>query len=707
MIDVVNHVSTSQAQMRSQLTSLVSLAENMQIKMDKGCIVQDSEQQPQCIPTSSRKRARHNDGIECDSTNNNNTSTTTTAANNILNINHDNSNNNSSNTDSSAAVASRTVCFKLINLPSQKIKTMHCTKAKPIDPPDLSPLSIQQKERYLSIKSSIQHSWNGYYTTVLKSQPYYQKVLGILPSDNLAPLSKKGIRWLHSAATLFDSLDTLYIANLNEEYEDALQIALKLPLPLYPTKTFEYSIRVLGGLLGAYSVSGDNRLLKYSQRVADSLLDGPFRSSPTVLPRMYDVLSPSPNDVNLWNWGGMLIHRSYAFIYRRIRDWLGEHVHNSLAGFGTFTLEFGYLTKVTNEDKYKKASDEIYQHVTQYSNNKQKHNSIPMFWNVMTGTPSTTFSGLGSGSDSYYEYLIKNYILMQEEKREEGQDQRSVEQSMLKSYLEVIDDSLLSRGSNGVYTKYDDNTNQNIMYPVETSSHYQHLLCFIPGMLALGHTFVNDEEYPNYLSSSHVDIMTLAINMTEGCWDTYQNSKTGLGPETLYFDHLDLPVVTDSGYYLRPEFVESIFVLYRVTKDERYQDIAWEVFQSLESFCKNDIGYFGLMDVNNDQESNLKDEMPSFFIAETLKYLLLTFAPHDYISLNDFVFTTEAHPLRRVSTMREECDGDAGSQDQSFNLTVAPILSLTANILLGLGLYMAFNSLFRRKKMEVRDKKIL
>jgi len=91
---------------KSQLTSLVSLAENMQIKMDKGCIVQDSEQQPQCIPTSSRKRARHNDGIECDSTNNNNTSTTTTAANNILNINHDNSNNNSSNTDSSAAVAS-------------------------------------------------------------------------------------------------------------------------------------------------------------------------------------------------------------------------------------------------------------------------------------------------------------------------------------------------------------------------------------------------------------------------------------------------------------------------------------------------------------------------------------------------------------------------------------------------------------------------
>jgi hypothetical protein len=64
IIDVVNHGSASHAQMRNQLTSLVSLVENLNIKIEliqEGCSVQDSKQQPQCIPPSSRKRARHND----------------------------------------------------------------------------------------------------------------------------------------------------------------------------------------------------------------------------------------------------------------------------------------------------------------------------------------------------------------------------------------------------------------------------------------------------------------------------------------------------------------------------------------------------------------------------------------------------------------------------------------------------------------------
>jgi hypothetical protein len=67
IIDVVNHGSASHAQMRNQLTSLVSLVENLNIKIEliqEGCSVQDSKQQPQCIPPSSRKRARHNDGME-------------------------------------------------------------------------------------------------------------------------------------------------------------------------------------------------------------------------------------------------------------------------------------------------------------------------------------------------------------------------------------------------------------------------------------------------------------------------------------------------------------------------------------------------------------------------------------------------------------------------------------------------------------------
>ena len=78
--------------------------------------------------------------------------------------------------------------------------------------------------------------------------------------------------------------------------------------------------------------------------------------------------------------------------------------------------------------------------------------------------------------------------------------------------------------------------------------------------------------------------------------------------------------------------------------------MAWEVFQSLEKYCRIPSGgYAALKDVNNPSKGHI-DDMPSFFLAETLKYLLLIFGPDDYVSLDDFVFTTEAHPLRKPET---------------------------------------------------------
>ena len=57
-------------------------------------------------------------------------------------------------------------------------------------------------------------------------------------------------------------------------------------------------------------------------------------------------------------------------------------------------------------------------------------------------------------------------------------------------------------------------------------------------------------------------------------------------------------------------------------------------------------GYVGLKGVT-DPGAGFVDDTPSYFLAETLKYLLLLFASDDFISLDDFVLTTEAHPLRR------------------------------------------------------------
>jgi mannosyl-oligosaccharide alpha-1,2-mannosidase len=54
--------------------------------------------------------------------------------------------------------------------------------------------------------------------------------------------------------------------------------------------------------------------------------------------------------------------------------------------------------------------------------------------------------------------------------------------------------------------------------------------------------------------------------------------------------------------------------------------------------------FFGIQ-VNTGEKDNM---MQSFFLAETLKYLYLLFSPPSVISFDEWVFNTEAHPLRIV-----------------------------------------------------------
>jgi hypothetical protein len=74
--------------------------------------------------------------------------------------------------------------------------------------------------------------------------------------------------------------------------------------------------------------------------------------------------------------------------------------------------------------------------------------------------------------------------------------------------------------------------------------------------------------------------------------------------------------------------------------------MAWDVFSSIEKYCKTTHGYNGLKNVDA-PDQGFAGVMPSYFLAETLKYFLLLFGPDDYLLLDNFIFTTEAHPLRR------------------------------------------------------------
>ncbi|KAK9449549.1 glycosyl hydrolase family 47-domain-containing protein [Limtongia smithiae] len=109
----------------------------------------------------------------------------------------------------------------------------------------------------------------------------------------------------------------------------------------------------------------------------------------------------------------------------------------------------------------------------------------------------------------------------------------------------------------------------------------------------------------------------------------------------------------DGRYLLRPEALESIFVLFRVTGDRTWQQKGWEMFEAIEKYTRTDTAYSSIQDVTNDNDKTFLDEMESFWMAETLKYAYLLFANTDIVSLDEYVFNTEAHPFLRPSPVVE------------------------------------------------------
>ena len=120
-------------------------------------------------------------------------------------------------------------------------------------------------------------------------------------------------------------------------------------------------------------------------------------------------------------------------------------------------------------------------------------------------------------------------------------------------------------------------------------------------------------------------------------WTTF-----GIEPEALDYTTMK---VSSPGYQLRPEIIESAYYLKFFTKDPRYEDMGSTFILSLVRYCKTDAGFAALSDVETKAK---KDSMESFYLAETLKYLYLLFAPETTLDLDQVVFNTEAHPLRRT-----------------------------------------------------------
>ncbi|KAL2072364.1 hypothetical protein VTL71DRAFT_11707 [Oculimacula yallundae] len=104
--------------------------------------------------------------------------------------------------------------------------------------------------------------------------------------------------------------------------------------------------------------------------------------------------------------------------------------------------------------------------------------------------------------------------------------------------------------------------------------------------------------------------------------------------------------ITSKKYILRPEAIESVWYMYRITGDPIWQEKGWKMFEAIINATTTEHGHSAIYDVTADDPVKV-DSMESFWLAETLKYFYLLYSTPDTISLDDWVLNTEAHPFKR------------------------------------------------------------
>ncbi|XP_056395656.1 endoplasmic reticulum mannosyl-oligosaccharide 1,2-alpha-mannosidase [Hyla sarda] len=469
-------------------------------------------------------------------------------------------------------------------------KVPEATKAPPKDAPEQKePVPISERQE--TVREAFRHAWKG----------YKEFAWG---HDELKPISKSYSEWFGLGLTLIDALDTMWILGLKEEFREAREwVATQLTFDKnVDVNLFETTIRILGGLLSTYHLTQDPLFLEKAKDIGTRLL--PAFNTPSKVPY---------SDVN--------IGKGTAHPPRWTSD-------STVAEVTSVQLEFRELSRLTGDEQFKKVVDQVTQHV--HTLPGKRDGLVPMFINTNSGQFSHlgVFT-LGARADSYYEYLLKQWI--QSGKKEA---------TFLEDYMQAIE---------GVKKNLLRKSEPNKLAFVGELSHghfspkMDHLVCFLPGVLALG--------AHNGITGDH---MEMAAALMETCYQMYKQMETGLSPEISHFflhaekGSKDIDVKpADRHNLLRPETVESLFYLYRFTGDIKYQDWGWEILQNFNKYTRVPSG--GYTSINNVQSAANpmpRDKMESFFLGETLKYLFLLFSDDvDLLNLDKFVFNTEAHPL--------------------------------------------------------------
>ena len=520
--------------------------------------------------------------------------------------------------------------------------------------PEAADEAKKRETRRAAVKEAFLHSWGGY-----KRYAWGQ--------DEIAPISgayrSSFGGW---GATLVDTMDTLWIMGLEDDFDLCVEQVKRIDFTTNDQESlnvFETTIRYLGGLLAAYDLSdGKYRILLDKARELGEMLYAAF-DTPHHMPQAR------------WEWKKSALGGE-----------IQPSINTFLAELGSLTVEFTRLSQLTGDFRYFDIVQRIAEEM-QYAQNRTK---IPGLWPTIVNARDITFENnhftMGGMADSTYEYLPKQYMMLGgRDKKYRNMYEDAIEAAKRHLFFRPLvpsNEGLLFSG-NAVLTTLE-------TIPIASiEPQGQHLACFVAGMVGIGvKIFSRTEE------------LDIARRLIDGCVWAYDAMPSNLMPETFHLiacqagtiepstpekciytedkwyegiskehsvtqDTADLnstergkklaeqrklvPGFTDLGdnrYILRPEAIESVFIMYRITGDAKYQDIAWKMFQAIDTATRTEIAHAAVHDVRvaTPQKS---DRMESFWLAETLKYFYLIFSEPSLVDLDQWVLNTEAHPLKR------------------------------------------------------------
>lgn len=441
-------------------------------------------------------------------------------------------------------------------------------------------------------------------------------------------MTPDGLGWI-----IVDALDTLMLMNLTDELTHARQWLSNHTYDQdHDVNTFEVTIRMLGGLMSAHYLSTqfDGRYGAVDDGLSEDLYVERAADLADRLLGAYESPSGIP----------------YASVNLHTKQGIPSHADggaSSTAEATSLQLEMKYLAKVTGEEHYWRKAEKIMQVVDDLN---PRDGLVPIFIYADRGVFRDQNIRLGSRGDSYYEYLIKQYL--------QTSEQEPVYLEMWNEAMAGVKKHLLAYSTPSNFLVLGEKPNGLVG---DLVGKVDHLVCFMPGTMAMavtGGATLAEARKKSTWTPQHEEDFKIAEELMKTCWGMYKVTPTGLAGEITHF-HLDNPprmyenytdatrpkspsefkpanqpgytgdfvgkedyVVkpTDSHNLQRPETVESLFYFWRITGDEKYRMWGWEMFRSFvqHTALEDYSGYSSINDVMA-VPPPIRDNMESFWLV--------------------------------------------------------------------------------------------